>query len=80
MQYCFSRITDLPLSSGEKLEHFISGLNPALKLLVVTAPSRMGCNGKWLDPNQLMFYTVMQAQLWLQKQQARPHWAGLEPA
>ena len=38
------------------------GLNPTLKRLVVTVPFGMGRHGKWLDPNQLMSYTVTQAQ------------------
>ena len=62
MQYCFNGITDLPPSPGDKIERFKSGLNPALKRLVVTAPFGMGRDGKRLDPNQLMSYTVTQAQ------------------
>ena len=62
MQYCFNGITELPVSAGEKIQRFMDGLNPTLKRLVVTAPFGMGRNGKWLDPNQLMSYTVTQAQ------------------
>ena len=62
MQYCFNGITDLPPSPGDKIERFKSGLNPALKRLVVTAPFGMGRDGKWLDPDHLMSYTVTQAQ------------------
>ncbi len=62
MQYCFNGITELPVSAGEKIQRFMDGLNPTLKRLVVTAPYGMGRNGKWLDPNQLMSYTVTQAQ------------------
>ncbi|DBB16672.1 TPA: hypothetical protein ACH3X3_014920 [Trebouxia sp. C0006] len=62
MQYCFNGITELPVSAGEKIQRFMDGLNPTLKRLVVTAPFGMGRHGKWLDPNQLMSYTVTQAQ------------------
>ncbi|DBA99087.1 TPA: hypothetical protein ACH3X1_014221 [Trebouxia sp. C0004] len=62
MQYCFNGINELPISAGEKLQRFMVGLNPTLNRLVVTAPFGMGRNGKWLDPNQLMSYTVTQAQ------------------
>ena len=63
MQYCFNGITELPVSAGEKIQRFMDGLNPTLKRLVVTAPFGMGRNGKWLDPNQLMSYTVTQGLL-----------------
>jgi len=62
MQYCFNGITELPISAGERIQQFMHGLNPSLRRLVVTAPFGMGRNGKWLDPNQLMSYTVTQAQ------------------
>ncbi len=62
MHYCFNGITELPVSAGEKTQCFMDGLNSTLKRLVVTAPLGMGRNGKWLDPNQLMSYTVTQAQ------------------
>ena len=62
MQYCFNGITELPISPGEKIQRFMDGLNPTLKRLVTTAPFGMGRHGKWLDPNQLMSYTVTQAQ------------------
>ncbi len=62
MHYCLNGITELPVSAGEKHQRFMDGVNSTLKRLVVTAPSGMGRNGKWLDPNQLMSYTVTQAQ------------------
>ncbi len=62
MQYCFNGITELPISAGEKIQRFMDDLNPSLRRLVVTAPFGMGRNGKWLDPNQLISYTVTQAQ------------------
>ncbi|DBB04263.1 TPA: hypothetical protein ACH3X1_013282 [Trebouxia sp. C0004] len=72
MQYCF-KLTELPISAGEKIQRFKDGLNPTLKRLVVTAPFGMGCDGKWLDPNQLMSYTVTQAQ-------GLPHGGAVGPA
>ena len=48
MQHCFNGIVELPLSDGEKIERFTTGLNPALKKLVVTTPVGMGRNGKRL--------------------------------
>ena len=66
MRYCFNGITVLPLSNGEKIHRFMTGLNPRVKEKVVTAPYGMGDgSGKWLDPDQLMQYTVMQAQVLL---------------
>ena len=62
MQYCFNGITVLPLSAGEKIERFRSGLNPALLRLMVTAPIGMGVNGKWTDPDNLMEYAILQGQ------------------
>ncbi len=50
------------LSAGEKIERFLTGLNPELHLLVVTAPQGLGSNGKWLDPNSLMSYAVQHSQ------------------
>ncbi len=62
MRACFNGITVLPLSAGEKIERFLTGLNPELHRLVVTAPQGLGVNGKWLDPNSLMSYAVQQSQ------------------
>lgn len=62
MRACFYGITVLPLSAGEKIERFLTGLNPELHRLVVTAPQGLGVNGKWLDPNSLMSYAVQQSQ------------------
>ncbi|DBA72295.1 TPA: hypothetical protein ACH3X2_010540 [Trebouxia sp. C0005] len=61
MRYCFNGIIELPLSDGEKVERFMSGLNAPLKRLVVTAPLGMGRNGRWLDADELMSYAVLQA-------------------
>lgn len=52
----------VPLSAGEKIERFLTGLNPELHRLVVTAPQGLGSNGKWLDPNSLMSYAVQHSQ------------------
>ena len=39
VQYCFNGITDLPPPlPGDKIERFMSGWDPALRCLVVTAP------------------------------------------
>ncbi|DBA82866.1 TPA: hypothetical protein ACH3X1_006660 [Trebouxia sp. C0004] len=62
MRACFNGFTVLPLSAGEKIERFLTGLNPELHRLVVTAPQGLGVNGKWLDPNSLMSYAVQQSQ------------------
>lgn len=63
MRYCFNGITVLPLSNGEKIHRFMTGLNPRVREKVVTAPYGMGDgSGKWLDPDQLMQHTVLQAQ------------------
>ena len=62
MRACFNGITVLPLSAGEKIERFLTGLNPELHRLVVTAPQGLGVNGKWLYPNSLMSYAVQQSQ------------------
>jgi len=62
MHYCLNGITELPVSAGEKIQRFMDGLNSTWKRLVVTTPLGVGRNGKWLDPNQLMSYTVTQAQ------------------
>ena len=63
MRYCFNGITVLPSSNGEKIHRFITGLNPRVREKVVTAPYDMGDgSGKWLDPDQLMQHTVLQAQ------------------
>ncbi|KAA6422464.1 MAG: hypothetical protein FRX49_07639 [Trebouxia sp. A1-2] len=61
MRYCFNGIVELPLSDGEKIERFMSGLNAPLKRLMVTAPLGMGRNGKWLGADELMSYAVLQA-------------------
>ena len=62
MRYCFNGITVLPLFNGEKIHRFMTGLNPRVRERVITAPYGMGDgSGKWLDPDQLMQYTVMQA-------------------
>ena len=62
MHYCFNGITELPLSNGEKIHRFLHGLNPKVKEKVVTAPYGTGDkNGKWVDPDELMRYTVMHA-------------------
>ncbi|DBA82445.1 TPA: hypothetical protein ACH3X2_000680 [Trebouxia sp. C0005] len=61
MRYCFNGIIELPLSDGEKIERFMSGLNAPLKRLVIIAPLGMGRNGKWLDADELMSYAVLQA-------------------
>ncbi len=52
----------VPLSAGEKIERFLTGLNPELHRLVVTAPQGLGSNGKWFDANSLMSYAVQQSQ------------------
>lgn len=62
MRACFNGITVLPSSAGEKIERFLTGLNPELHLLVATAPMGLGLNGKWLDPNSFMSYAVQQSQ------------------
>ena len=62
MRACFNGITVLPLSAGEKIERFLTGLDPELHRLVVTAPQGLGVNGKRLDPNSLMSYAVQQSQ------------------
>lgn len=66
MRYCFNGIAVLPLSKGEKIHRFMAGLNPRVKEKVVTAPYGMGDGlGKWLDSDQLMQHTVLQAQAFL---------------
>ncbi|KAL3141766.1 hypothetical protein ABBQ32_004446 [Trebouxia sp. C0010 RCD-2024] len=63
MRYCFNGVTVVPLSNGDKIHRFMAGLNPRVKEEVLTAPFGMGDGaGKWLDPDQLMQYTVLQAQ------------------
>ena len=59
---CFNGITVLPLSAGEKIERFLSGLNSELHRLLVTAPMGLALNGKWPDPNSLMSRAVQQSQ------------------
>ena len=62
MRYCFNDTTEMPLSKGEKIHRFLHGLNLRVREKMVTAPYGMGdTNGKWLDPDELMRYTVMQA-------------------
>lgn len=62
MRSCFNGIKLLPLSAGDKIERFLSGMNRDLYRLVVTAPVGMGLRGKWLDPDSLMTYAVQQSQ------------------
>ena len=62
MQACFNGILELPLSAGDMIDRFQRGLNPAVKRQVATAPVGMGVNGKWIDPQVLMTYAVMQSQ------------------
>ena len=55
MGYCFKGITVLPLSNGDKIHSFMTGLNSRVKEKVVTALYGMGDgSGKWMDPDQLM--------------------------
>ena len=62
VQQCFAGITTLPLSEGDMIQRFMTGLNPHLRERVLTAPIGMGDNcGKWLHCKQLMDYTVSQA-------------------
>ena len=61
MRYCFDGITVLPLSNVENIQRFMARFR--VKEKVATAPFGLGNgSGKWLDPDQLMQYTVMQAQ------------------